>query len=184
MTTTTTGPGTDLLADLLGTTVSDVTGVLALIEDAEDEIQAAMRRHPKAADRIWHSFLLLQPTLDLTSRNPVLYRAHCRELLERVAAGADTRLGTAVECIAALSETSTLAPLTTTGTGLYMRLWAAAGLPDVMDGADGLEHYEAIRGSQMDQDEAMVRAKLAQADRRLPDPIEHVTMCPQTTKGR
>lgn len=173
-----------LAVEILGADlVSEMSSAFEAMEWAEDEIVQAQRRHPTAADRIWHSFKLLVPTHPLSSRAEVVYRAHCRELLERVAAGEDTRPGTAVECCAALSDTSAIAPLTTTGTGLYLRMWWRAGLPPVTGDPDTLDHYEAIRGSTMDDEERRMRAKLSQPDRQLPRVLEHRPWCPAGQAG-
>jgi hypothetical protein len=127
---------------------------------AEDEIDAAKRRHPAAVDRIWRSFLLLRPSSPLM-RTEVVYRSHCRELLDRVAAGQDTRPGTAAECCLALSETSLKVPLRSSAVGLYARMWRLAGLPPAPI-TDLTEHYEAIDGALIDDNEAWLRNKLRQ----------------------
>jgi hypothetical protein len=52
---------------------------------AEEEIEAARARHPQHADRLYHSFSLLQPITGLDRmRTEFVYRSHCRELLDRV----------------------------------------------------------------------------------------------------
>ena len=130
------------------------------MEWAEDEIDAAKRRHPAAADRIWRSFLLLRPSSP-QMHTEVVYRSHCRELLDRVAAGEDTRPGTAAECCLALSETSLKVPLRTSAVGLYARMWRLAGLPPAPI-TDLTEHYEAIDGELIDDNEAWLRTKLRQ----------------------
>jgi hypothetical protein len=134
---------------------------------AEDEIEAAQRRHPNAADRIWHSFLLLRPTSELMGTEPV-YRAHCRELLDRVVRGEDTRPGTAAECCIALCETSLKVPLSIGAAGLYARMWTRAQLPPV-ELTDNSEHYEALEGALIDELEAWLRKKLGQHWRALSD---------------
>ena len=153
----------------VGQLVADIRGELesafAAIDWAEQEITAAQQRHPAAADRIWHSFVLLRPTHDLMSTEFV-YRAHCAELLDRVAAGDDTRPGTAAECCIALCETSQLAPLTHAAVGLYARMWQTAGLPEV-DLTDHLVHYETLEGSLIDDHEQWLRRKLQQSWRQL-----------------
>jgi hypothetical protein len=167
-----------VIARVLGDDLmSMMSSAFAAMEWGEDEIARAMRRHPDQADRLWHSFLLLQPHHDVVCATERAYRSHCRELLERVAAGEDTRPGTAAECIAVLRDTSLVAPLTATGFGLYMRMWDKAGLPAVLPGGER-EHYEAIRGSQIDDEERAVRRKLAQPERALPKVIEHRPHCP------
>lgn len=134
---------------------------------AEDEIEAAQRRHPSAADRIWHSFGLLAPTHPLM-RTEFVYRSHCRELLDRAAGGKDTRPGTAVECCIALSITSLAAPLRSSAVGLYARMWSFAQLPPV-ELTDRRAHYEALDGSLIDEHEAWLRKKLRQAWRVPPN---------------
>jgi hypothetical protein len=143
----------------------------------EDHIDAMCRSHPEHADRIWHSLKLLRPTADLM-RTEMVYRAHCTEILERVIAREDTRPGTAAECCIACCETSMLAPLTPAGTGLYLRLWAKAGLPGMDDIAR--EPYEALRGKAIDEHERVLRRKLKQDWRTLPEVIEHSPSCPET----
>jgi hypothetical protein len=124
---------------------------------AEDEIDAATRRHPAVAPAM--------PRM----RTEVLYRAHCRELLDRVAAGEDTRPGTAAECCLALSETSLQVPLRTSAVGLYARMWRLAGLPPAPL-TEGSEHYEALDGELIDDNEAWLRHKLRQDWRVLAPP--------------
>lgn len=143
----------------------------------EDHIEAMCRSHPEHADRIWHSFKLLRPTDDLMGTEMV-YRSHCTEILRRVIAHEDTRPGTAAECCIACCETSQLAPLTPAGTGLYLRVWAKAGLP----GMDDLtrEPYEAIRGEVIDEHERVMRRRLTQDWRTLPKVIKHSPRCPAT----
>ena len=133
---------------------------------AEDEIDAAMHRHPSAAGRIHRSFLLLRPTQPLM-RTAMVYRSHCRELLDRVARGEDTRPGTAAECCIALSGTSLLAPLRGSAVGLYARMWRQAGLPPAALTAAS-EHSEALDGSLIDDHETWLRRRLRQPWRTLP----------------
>ncbi|MEU7925068.1 hypothetical protein [Micromonospora sp. NPDC049107] len=150
-------PDINELQDLL-------TPLFQAMEWAEEEIEAARRRHRYAADRIWDSFLLLTPTHDLMSRSEAVYRSHCRELLDRVARREDTRSGTAAECCIALCETSLRAPLHTSAAGLYARMWTLAQLPPI-EMTDSGVHYEALEGSSIDQQEAWLRQKLRQQSR-------------------
>lgn len=150
--------------------VADITAVVGPLVDAipwaDDQIDAAARRHPKAADRIRRSFPLLRPTYPLM-RNPTLYRSHCRELLDRVARGQDTRPGTAAECCIALAEVSLRVPLSTSAVGLYSRMWRRAGLPNAAL-TEASVHYEAIDRTLIDDHEAQLRRKLSQPWRVLP----------------
>ena len=90
-----------------------------------------------------------------------MYRSHCRELLDRVAAGEDTRPGTTAECWGALRETSLRVPLSTSAAGLYARTWRLAQLPPG-ELADASGHYEALQGPLIDEHEAWLRTKLRQ----------------------
>jgi len=149
------------------------------MEIAEGLIEELSKEHPEHADLIWHSFGLLRPTHDLMHKTDMIYRSHCREILQRVIDGADTRPGTAAECCIVCCETSQIAPLTVAGVGAYMRMWQAAGLPDT--GASvSAEHHEAIRGPAIDEHERMMRTKLSQPWRKLPSIIEHSPRCPAT----
>lgn len=156
--------------DSINDVIADIRTALGSLFDAmrwaEDEIDTAARRHPSAADRIHASFMLLRPTQPLM-RTEMVYRAHCRELLDRVAHGDDTRPGTAAECCIALSDISQLAPLRTSAVGLYTRMWRLAGLPAAAL-TDPSEHYEALHKTVIDDHEAWLRHTLRQTWRVLP----------------
>ncbi|WP_280464361.1 hypothetical protein [Nocardia cyriacigeorgica] len=133
---------------------------------AEDEIRRGQRRHQYHRDVLHHSFGLLAPTHDLMSREFV-YRSHCRELLDRIAAGADTTLATAAEAALSLVQASHSAPLNTAAFGLYVRMWKLAGFP-ALNALGSVEvHYEAIAASEIDDLENWTRTKLAVRDRAL-----------------
>jgi hypothetical protein len=146
------------------------------MEWAEDEIEKAGREHPEHVDLIWHSFHMLAPTHELMMTEMV-YRAHCREILARVIAGEDTRPGTAAECCIACCQTSQLAPMNVAGVGLYMRMWKAAGFPEI---DYPVEHHEALRGEAINEHERTLRRQLSCESRQLPDVIEHSPLCPVT----
>jgi hypothetical protein len=142
-----------------------LAGLFEQMEWAEDEIERAQKRHPRHADRIYHSFKLMTPTHELMGTEFV-YRSHVREQLARVIAGQDTRPGTAAEVCIACCESSQVAPLTDTACGLYGRMWKAAGFPgDQWDGRQ--EHHEALSASLIDDAEREMRRKLAQAGRKF-----------------
>jgi len=168
------------LDDLLpGGFMEAFDAAMSSMEIAEGLIEELSREHPESADLIWHSFSLLRPTQSLMHKTAMIYRSHCREILQRVIDGADTRPGTAAECCIVCCETSQIAPLTVAGVGTYMRMWQAAGLPDTGAGVSA-EHHEAIRGPAIDEHERMMRRKLAQPWRTLPSVIEHSPHCPAT----
>jgi hypothetical protein len=135
---------------------------------AEDEIEEARARHPRHTDRIYHSFVLLSPNLSLESMGTeFVYRSHCRELLDRVAAGADTRPATAAEICCLMATASQRAPLTSAAAGLYMRMWRAADFPALPAFTEAGYHHEALEKTLIDDLEQLTRRKIAVAERRL-----------------
>ncbi|MDT7785570.1 MAG: hypothetical protein QOF58_3989 [Pseudonocardiales bacterium] len=153
-----------LFEDILG---PQITGLFDCMEWAEDEIHAAQLRYPWQADRIWHvGFMLLRPTNERL-KFELVYRAHCRELLDRVAADQDTRPGTAAEICCALRDISLATPIRSSAAGLYMRMWIAAGLPEIPEVTEGSRNHEALEKSRIDDNEAFSRSKLAVADRQV-----------------
>ncbi|MEJ3741778.1 hypothetical protein WEI85_00550 [Actinomycetes bacterium KLBMP 9797] len=174
--------GRDLVADSLQSFYADIKAAIALTDFAEDEIAQAMARHPVHADRIWHSFDLLKPTLERLDHE-VVYRAHCAELLDRVAHNHDTRPATSAECCVALIRVSLTAPLKTAAFGLYLRLWADANFSDLGLG-ETRQHYEALVGSQIDGHELWLRHRMRQDWRTLPTDIQHVRLCPHTRRAQ
>lgn len=155
----------DLLRDLASITET-FTSMLAQIEWAADEITAAQARHPELADVLHHSFDLIKPTQDLMARED-LYRAHVRELLERLAVGESTKSGTSVEVLGSLVHASLVTPLNAGAFALYRRMWRRIGLPEIEAIAESDDHYEAISGAHADQLEADARRALARRDRVL-----------------
>lgn len=131
---------------------------------AEDEIAAAQKRHPESSEEIWRSFPILLPTHTLMNTEFV-YRAHVRELLDRVAKGEDTRPGTWAEIACTCHDVSLKVPLTGDAFGLYCRAWEIA-FPQMPLFTDR-DHYESIYASEIDRLEDDTRRKLAVADRRI-----------------
>lgn len=158
-------------ADLVALIGDGLGGVVERMEWAEEEIENARVRHPQAADQLYHAFQLLQPNsaLDRAMSTEFVYRSHCRELLDRVAAGADTQPGTAAEVCSALCAVSLASPLRSSAAGLYMRMWQTAGFPEIPGVTEIDGHHEALEGSAIDEDEQFARRKLAMANRRLGD---------------
>jgi hypothetical protein len=168
------------VAELLGPLYSELMGAFERMEIAEDEIEQALKRHNKPLPLrdsdgrvvnvdemgpIWDSFWRLKPTHERMEYEPV-YRQHCAELLDRVADGLDTRAATGAELVSAISEASLLAPLTSSGAGLYLRLMAKY-FPELI--ADTLaeigrevEDYQKLHGQQMEVDELELRRRLRQ----------------------
>lgn len=155
------------LADLYQQVRQEVTEGARLVDVAEDEISQAMRRHSGEADRIYHAFPLLVPTV--TSRGwstEFVVRGHCRELLDRIGTGGDPKRGTAAECCLVLAEVAKVVPMNGAAAGLYMRMWSLA-FPDHLIAADSHTHHEAIYHDQIDDLERELRHKLTVPTRRL-----------------
>src|SRR4051794_21712298 len=86
---------------------TEAASTFAAIDWAEEEIAAAQRRHPHQADAIWHTFKILTPRdIGPGMGTEFVYRGFARELLDRVAAGADLRPATAAEVLLILVDTS------------------------------------------------------------------------------
>lgn len=134
----------------------------------EEEVAAAQQRHPDHADVLFHAFYLTQLT-NARLCCEMLLRAHCHELLERVAAGQDTCPATAVEVLLRTHRASLTAPLTTAEVGLFLRMWQAAALPDPDAHTAVLDYYEATVGSDINELETRAREAEMQ-DQRIPDP--------------
>lgn len=146
--------------DLIGATLEQM-------EWAESEIVAAIARHPAQSDLLYHGFGLLVPTHDFMATEFVS-RSHYRELLDRLAAGQDTRPGTAAEVVCACAEASLVAPLSSTAAGLYFRMWESA-FPDRPLITDLGQHHEALESSSIDALEVTSRRALAREDRVVGD---------------
>ncbi|MFH9731819.1 hypothetical protein [Streptomyces sp. NPDC017260] len=145
------------------------------MEWAEDEIVKAQIRHgeprPRPGERgtgpIWNSFSLLKVDGNEALLREPLYRAHCREILNRRAKGADTRPGTDAEMIVVISEASKIAPMTSAAACLYMRLMARS-VPEFAQAVGpqvDLDAYEKVHGRKADEYEADLRHKLRRDDR-------------------
>lgn len=131
---------------------------------AQAEIWAAIERHPDKAEALVNATRLLKPTHErMREGAEFVYRGHVRELLDRVAAGEDTRPGTAAEVVLVCSDTSKLAPFTTAAAGLQGRMWELA-FPDQRIWADSerQKHYEGLKSSEIDNLERATREKIAQ----------------------
>jgi hypothetical protein len=154
------------LTDLLPQTAA-VAATLAQTKWAEDEITAGQDRHPDQADLLYHCFTLLKPTTPPMTTQFV-YRAHCRELLDRMAEAGDPREPTNAEIAIGCAHVSLVIPLSRAAMTLYMRAWSAA-FPDQPAFTNlGLEHYEHVAGTEADQLMAATRRWLRQPQRQLP----------------
>ena len=160
----------------LGALIADYTAQIEPLfeaaEWAEDEITRACGRHRRQADTIHHAFAVLKPRdIGPGMGTEFVYRGHVRELLERVAAGANLYPATAAEICLALVQTSLQAPMHGPAAGLYFRMWQQAfpGNELTAEFADHLGSYEQLHGSRIDELEADLRHRLRDPHRQLGD---------------
>lgn len=92
---------------------------------AEEEIAAGQRRHPSKAKEIHKAaFMAVQPYHKEFWRAPDnVYRAHCREIIDRVAAGAKLEIATDAEILYGLYSACQKAPPGDHFSLLYQRLF-------------------------------------------------------------
>lgn len=92
------------------------------IEIAEEEIARAQHRHPEQSQQLHRTFGFLRPDRFI-NYHPTVYRHHCRELLERIATGADTRPGTLAEAAIAIAQVTLATPVRRDVSILYGRIF-------------------------------------------------------------
>ena len=159
-------------AALFAAIEAETGSLFAAMDWADDEIAAAVRRHPAQADLLYHAFGVLMPRdIGPGMTTEFVYRGHVRELLDRIAAGTDLCPATAAEICLTLAQVSQQAPMHGSGAGLYFRMWLAA-FPEHLvtaDQADNQSHYEHLYGPQIDELQATMRRKAADPDRQLSD---------------
>lgn len=154
------------IADLINAVHNELDPLTDMMGWAEEEISAAQHRHPAYSDTLHHSFILLH-SHDERMRTEFVYRGHARELLDRVAEGANTRPATAAEITLAFCQISQAAPLNSTATGLLFRMWHRAFPDTPLPIEDDQQHREQLFGSRIDDAETEARAKLAVPTRTL-----------------
>jgi hypothetical protein len=155
--------GDDTLTRILG----EVRLGLRQLDWAEEEVSRAQGLRPEDSDALYHAFELLVPTQNRMATEFV-YRSHCRELLDRVGHGEDTRPATWAEIACACSEASLIAPMTDTGFGTYARAWNEARFPvPFPDMNDTLKHVEGLHSSEIDEITSQLRRKLSVKTRTL-----------------
>jgi hypothetical protein len=142
---------------------------LAQMAWADQEIEAAQVRHGEMGrGPIWNSWRLLSPCHRFMAQEK-LYRGHCREILDRVTFGEDTRDATDAEVLAALSAASLVSPLPEGAACLYFRVFKRT-FPELwrhdLDGTVDLSAYESIHGYRADHYDDWLRTMLYQKERR------------------
>jgi hypothetical protein len=161
--------------DALVAAIAAETGtVFAAMSWAEQEIASAINRHPDQGDVLYHTFGLLLPRdIGPGMGAEFVCRGHVKELLQRVADGADLRPATAAEICLALVQTSLQAPLHGPAAGLYLRMWLAA-FPDhplTAEHAKHQVHYEHLHGRRIDELETTLRHTISDPHRQLGDVV-------------
>lgn len=146
---------------LLPGAVGSVIGrTFARMSAAEEEIRDAKARHPQHAPQIDKAFGILCPSAPLQHKSVDVYRAHCRELLDRVAIDGDTRAATDAEVLCAVLDQSLKAPITTTAQALAEQLFER-----VLDGAPASRTPEPWPGA-CDELRSQIARRLADPERR------------------
>ena len=134
----------------------DLGNILSIMVISEDEIIKARARHPGHSGEIWRSFNLLCPSVHVRDAPEPIYRAHCAEILDRVAQGLDTTLGTRAEVMMGLSATSLKAPLTHTAAVLYAQLFR-----DILPESSISDDLETLSTMAFDQTTGALWAELS-----------------------
>ena len=152
---------TDLVPPAIGRVIANSFRRMTV---AEDEIRAAKARHPRKAAKLDQAFRYLCPPALLGGLDDMVYRAHAREILERVAKGGKLRPGTTAEVVAALSHGSQVAPPGRIEmllyTELFARLFPKESLRLMTDSRPAApDRYERERMRELEQE---LRRKLAQ----------------------
>ena len=124
----------EIMLAAMGERGAALQGIFECMAIAEEEIAAAQEAHPDKAGDIWHSFTHLRPSPLLEPRTPQLYRAHARELIQRVAAGhtkkAELAAATAAELCCVFCAASQLSGLQSDAVAAYQKLFKQV-FPDV-----------------------------------------------------
>jgi len=123
------GEATAVFVEVMGTGMGGAVGdAFRKMGVAEEELAAAAERYPRETwERVNDvAFALLCPNDLLRTKSDDVYAAHCRELIDRVAAGASDRAlaeATDAECLALVMAQATKAPLTREYAALAHRLF-------------------------------------------------------------
>jgi hypothetical protein len=136
-----------------------INNAFGRMEIAEEEILKAQARHPEQADTLWEQFAILCPSPVLQGKGDHVYRAHCQELLDRVAANGDTRTGTLAEAAAMICGASLVAPLMESASLAYSKVFVALDLPSggvQEECKERLAHAERLSPYAMEEADAFI----------------------------
>ena len=142
-----------------GKVLDVVSAAFDHMDTAEQEITASGCSKAQGQS----AFGVLCPSDPLDGKCDDVYRAHCKELIERVVAGDDTRTGTDAEVLCCLMGASLVAPLNTDGLALADHLFTSVfpGSQLAHEGERSLEFYHG----QVSEDLAEARKRCAVRDR-------------------
>lgn len=93
------------LHELMGAGASVVSRTFDMMNVAEEQLKAHGLTNRKGA------FMVLMPPKGMSLKSTRVYRAHAKELCERMLAGADTRTGTKAEMLSGIMDHATKTPL-------------------------------------------------------------------------
>ncbi len=115
----------DAMDKVLGTSkMSSFADIFDKMEIAGEEVESARKRWPNASDEIDQAFMILVPSQFMGERpSNNVYRAYCRELLDRVANHKNLDEPTAAEMVMVFYNTSLFAPLVNDEAGAYKMLF-------------------------------------------------------------
>jgi len=120
--------------------------------------------------RDFSPFIALRPSAPLQGKTLELYRAHARELVERVRSGAKQsamEAGTDAELLCAVHETSLKAPLTAAGMAVAAALFGRC-FPDQVEKIFGEDKYREPWPGFVEEQLGAMRRKLSISGRGLP----------------
>lgn len=155
----------ELLSTGPNTGVAFIVQSLDCMEVAEQEIARAQAEHPEHAATLRRVFGVAMPG-NLATYGQTLYRAHVRELLDRVVDGFPFDLGTDAEVLDVLSTASLRAPLGSQAAALFERLFARmfpAEAATVLDGGPRAEPWQGASSELASE----IKRKLRKKDRHL-----------------
>jgi len=96
-----------------------ITSLFDYMDICEEEIKRAIKARPDCRAELFDAFQYLKPPEKLREYSREIYRAHCRELLERVAQKQDISMPTWAEIAIEINLINN--PLTNDGAGAYSR---------------------------------------------------------------
>jgi hypothetical protein len=151
------------LDPLTGRATNRIVSILALVGVAEEAIAHAVEHSPDeaATQRAKGSFLALYPDAEFIGKDPLVFRAHCDELLSRALAGTSLAPGTDAECLLAMSLQSQKHPFNGTGCAAFEMLFVSV-MGSTLPGDRAHEAHDGAAAELI----AGLRKKLANKDRK------------------